>query len=293
MTDQYSNACCTTPAAVVGEYAPKGSWTEVNGIKTCKLLLPFPNGTSLMQHVYSHGETDVTGDPASTKAIIMVYDLFGYFPQTFQGADIIARQGKEPYLVFVPDFIGAERAGKLEWFLPGADKTPLQDLLAVITSDEMMASIHDAASALRSESKHAHIERWAGVGLCWGSKGISLITAKGEKSLLDVAVHSSPSRLDPEEAKTVTIPTMLLPSKAEEDDLVKRYVDNLRGEKYVEKFDEVHGWMSARYVFICNRRKKRLTDFWRLLRAKLGEEQPRREYERGYKLVLEWLAKFL
>lgn len=35
MADDYSSACCTTPAAVVGEYALKGSWTEINGIKTC------------------------------------------------------------------------------------------------------------------------------------------------------------------------------------------------------------------------------------------------------------------
>lgn len=35
MANAYSSACCTTPAAIVGEYMPKGSWTEINGIKTC------------------------------------------------------------------------------------------------------------------------------------------------------------------------------------------------------------------------------------------------------------------
>ncbi|KAJ3518553.1 hypothetical protein NM208_g14476 [Fusarium decemcellulare] len=66
---------------------------------------------------------------------------------------------------------------------------------------------------------------------------------------------------------------MLLPSKGEDEDLVKKYVDNLKGEKYVERFDEVHGWMSAR--------------------AKLDQERQRKEYERGYRLFLNWLARYL
>ncbi|KAF4471501.1 Dienelactone hydrolase [Fusarium albosuccineum] len=109
-----------------------------------------------------------------------------------------------------------------------------------------MARVHDTVNALRTDSKYVHVTCWAGLGFCWGSKSVSLITAAGDKSLLHVAAHTSPSRLDPEEAKTITVPTMLLPSKGEDKDLVKKYVDNLKGEKYVERFDEVHGWMSAR-----------------------------------------------
>lgn len=148
----------------------------------------------------------------------------------------------------MPDFIGSDRAAKHEWFLPGADKAPMQELVKFVTSGEMMASIHDAVSTLRSDSKYGHIQRWAGVGFCWGSKGISLIAAEGERSLLDVTAHSSPSRLDPNEAKTITVPTIMLPSQGEDEELVTSYVDNLKGEKDSVRFDEVHGWMSARYV---------------------------------------------
>lgn len=189
----------------------------------------------------------MTGSPTAKKAIVQVYDLFGYCPQTYQGADILATQGSEQYLVFVPDFIGPDRTAQQEWFLPGADQKPLQDLLAIVTSKQMMTGIHAAVAALRSDGKYAHVQRWAGVGFCWGSKGVSLIATHGDQSLLDVTAHTSPSRLDPEEAKTITVPTMLLPSNGEDESLVESYVENLKGPKYVERFDEIHGWMSARY----------------------------------------------
>lgn len=190
---------------------------------------------------------DMTGSPSARKVIVLVYDLFGYCPQTYQGADILAMQGSEPYLVFVPDFIGSDRAAQPEWFLPDADQKPLKDLLAIVTSKQMMADIHATVAALRSDEKYGHVSRWAGVGFCWGSKGVSLIATQGDQSLLDVTAHTSPSRLDPEEAKTITVPTLMLPSNGEDEAIVDRYYKNLRGPKYVERFDEIHGWMSARY----------------------------------------------
>ena len=190
---------------------------------------------------------DMTGSSSARKAIVHVYDLFGYCPQTYQGADILATQGSEPYLVFVPDFIGSERAAQHDWFLPNADQKPLHDLLAIVTSKQMMTDIQEAVAALRSEGNYAHVQRWGGVGFCWGSKGVSLIATQGDQSLLDVTAHTSPSRLDPEEAKTTTVPTLMLTSSAEDESVVARYYDNLKGPKYLERFDEIHGFMSARY----------------------------------------------
>ena len=189
----------------------------------------------------------MTGPLSARKAIVHVYDLFGLCPQTYQGADILATQGSEPYLVFVPDFIGSDRAAQLDWFLPDADQKPFQDLLAVVTSKQMMTDIHETVEALRSEGRYGHVQKWAGVGFCWGSKGISLIATQGDRSLLDVTAHTSPSRLDPEEAKMITVPTLMLTSNAENETVVERYCENLKGPKYLERFDEGHGWMSARY----------------------------------------------
>jgi len=48
---------------------------------------------------------DVTGPTSATKGILFIYDIFGYFPQTLQGADILATSDHdEKYQVFMPDF---------------------------------------------------------------------------------------------------------------------------------------------------------------------------------------------
>jgi dienelactone hydrolase len=48
--------------------------------------------------------TDVTGPADAKKAILVIYDIFGYFEQTLQGADILANSGEEKYKVLIPDW---------------------------------------------------------------------------------------------------------------------------------------------------------------------------------------------
>lgn len=49
----------------------------------------------------------------------MIYDIFGYFPQTIQGADILAYSDKEhAYQVFMPDFFDGEPADIAWLFSP-------------------------------------------------------------------------------------------------------------------------------------------------------------------------------
>lgn len=48
---------------------------------------------------------DVTGPADATKAIVLIYDIFGYFDQTVQGADVLAYgDDKHKYKVFIPDW---------------------------------------------------------------------------------------------------------------------------------------------------------------------------------------------
>lgn len=48
---------------------------------------------------------DVTGPADAAKAIVVVYDIFGYFDQTVQGADILAfSDDHQKYKVFMPDW---------------------------------------------------------------------------------------------------------------------------------------------------------------------------------------------
>jgi len=80
--------------------------------------------------------------------------------------------------------------------------------------------------------------------------------------------------MDPEDAAKITIPTCVLPSAEEGPDMVDPWVAKLNVENYIERFaDQLHGWMSAR--------------------ADLEDERVKAEYERGYRIFLEWFAKHL
>lgn len=80
--------------------------------------------------------------------------------------------------------------------------------------------------------------------------------------------------VDPADAEDVKIPTMLLASKDEPVDDVKKFEDTLKVPKHVETFkDQIHGWMAAR--------------------SDLEDPRVREEYERGYKTVLEFFGKHL
>ena len=80
--------------------------------------------------------------------------------------------------------------------------------------------------------------------------------------------------VDPGDAEGIAIPLCLLASKDEPEKDVKVFEGKLKGEKHVELFgDQIHGWMAAR--------------------ADLGDERVKAEYERGYKTLLEFFAKYL
>ena len=75
-----SHACCTVPPVITEGYKEKGQCITVDGMKTY-----------------------ATGDSNAKSALLVVYDIFGFFPQTLQGADILAHGDKEKqYQVFMP-----------------------------------------------------------------------------------------------------------------------------------------------------------------------------------------------
>lgn len=101
---------------------------------------------------------------------------------------------------------------------------------------------------------------------------VSLIA--GKQTAFKAAVQTSPAMVSPEEGEKVQIPMMILASKEEPADDIKKYGENLKVDKHVETFStEVHGFMSAR--------------------ADLKNETTKKEYERGYKLAVEWFHKYL
>lgn len=58
----------------------------------------------------------MTGPADATKGIVVIYDIFGYFDQTVQGADILATSHAEKYRVFIPDWFHGEPC-PIEWYV--------------------------------------------------------------------------------------------------------------------------------------------------------------------------------
>jgi hypothetical protein len=66
---------------------------------------------------------DTTGPSDATKGIVVIYDIFGYFDQTVQGADILATSHEQKYQVFMPDWFKGEPA-PIEWSVPTVPPSP-------------------------------------------------------------------------------------------------------------------------------------------------------------------------
>ena len=91
-------------------------------------------------------------------------------------------------------------------------------------------------------------------------------------SIFSACAVVTPDMLNPEDAKKIEVPLVLLASSDESVAKVKEFMENLRVAKHDERFsNQRHGWMAAR--------------------ANLESTKVKEDYERGYKTVLDFWAK--
>lgn len=129
------------------------------------------------------------------------------------------------------------------------------------------------SEANNTAEKSTGFAKWAIVGHCWGGKIASLSAGK-ENMLFNVAVQCHPAMVDPADAAEVNVPMALLASGDEPAEEVAAYDANLKVPHKVETFStQIHGWMAAR--------------------SDLEDPEVRKEYERGYRTVLEFLEQHL
>lgn len=238
-----SHACCTVPPVQAENYTGKGEHITIDGMKT-----------------YATGPTD------AKRAILVIYDIFGFFPQTIQGADILAQGDKEKkYQVFMPDFFEGKPVD-IKDFPPDTDekKKMLGDFFAgPAAPPKTVGRIPKVLEEIQKQ--RSGIEEWAVVGFCWGGKIVNLSSQQGTPFKAAAACH--PAMVDPSDAPGVTIPYAMLPSMDEDKEAVGKWQEGLKVKNIVQWFpDQVHGWMAAR--------------------GDLKDEKVRKEYERGYQTLL-------
>lgn len=218
----HSAACCSVPPAKA-EYSEKGSFIEIDGMKTYK-----------------------TGPSSATTAILYIYDIFGFCPQVLQGADFLAHAENGPgYQVFIPDFFRGEpysaadfppdtpeKGAKLGAFFQGTGAPP-----------KAVGAIPGIIKEI--ESKAHGITKWGIVGMCWGGKVVSY--SCGPNTPFTAAAEAHPAMIDPNDAPGITVPIAILASKDEDMEAVQGFEKALKVPSQVVTFgDQVHGFMAAR-----------------------------------------------
>lgn len=111
---------------------------------------------------------DVTGRPNAKKAIIDVYDVFGFAPQTLQGADRLAAH--IDVLVLVPDFFEGEPL-PLDAIPPDTDEKK-QVMQTFLTKKADFAKNVPALLEIAkiAKERYSGVTSWGAFGLCWGGK---------------------------------------------------------------------------------------------------------------------------
>ncbi|SPN99832.1 related to hydrolase related to dienelactone hydrolase [Cephalotrichum gorgonifer] len=245
-TSGHSAACCNIPPIVTDAYQAKGTYENVGGFNT-----------------YATGPAD------AEKGILVIMDIFGYFPQTLQGSDILSAYGKDKYRVLIPDWFEGSPAD-ITWFPPTDDdkKRKLGAFFQQNSPPRVAALVPDYVKA--ASAKYPSIKSWAIVGYCWGGKVATIATSTPDTPFV-AAASCHPAMVDPADAPKVKVPFCLLASKDEDSKAVKDFEDGLKVSKHVETFgDQIHGWMAAR--------------------SDLADERVVSEYRRGYETVLKFFG---
>lgn len=141
-----SHACCTIPPVVATDYVPKGAYETHGGLKS-----------------YVTGSTST-----STTGVVYIYDIFGYFPQTLQGADIIAAAGN--HLVVMPDVLLGSFSDPANFpaDTPEKRKALGEFFAGPANQTKAVENVRKVADALKVE--YPGVGKWAIIGLCWGGK---------------------------------------------------------------------------------------------------------------------------
>lgn len=106
--------------------------------------------------------------------MLLIYDIFGFAPQTLQGADILAHgstnSGKS-FAVFVPDFMGGATAEPAWFSVAGGEdaQKKIGEFFGPGGPANVPATIEKVVSAVKG-IKESGVERIGVMGYCWGAK---------------------------------------------------------------------------------------------------------------------------
>ena len=176
-----------------------------------------------------------------------------------------------PKQVIMPDFF-ENNCADIAWYPPDTEEKQkkLGDWFVNAAPPKHLPKISSILE--EAEKSNSNIKSWGVMGYCWGGKMVSLIGGKDTK--FKAGVQTSPALVDVGDADKVKIPMLIMPSQDETLSDFEKYRDALKVKNQMVVFDKMpHGWMSAR----CD----------------LKDTEMKKEYERGYKLAVEFFNEHL
>ncbi|KAF7798633.1 hypothetical protein EIP86_009856 [Pleurotus ostreatoroseus] len=225
-------ACCTLPA-VKSDYKPKGTYKPYGG---------FQKEHDTRSQAYFAGP-----EKPGKVALVCVYDIFGYKPQTLQGADILADQlGAQ---VILPDFFEGDEPWPLEKFPPKTDedKKKLQEWFGGFANP---ANHVPKLNAVGKAVKEDGAQFVAAYGYCWGGK-VVMVTGFQPDTPFDAVSIVHPAMLSSNDAEKLNLPLGMFISNDEPKDEYEKIVDIMSKKPFASKnaskhFDSFHGFAAAR-----------------------------------------------
>ncbi|KAI8146240.1 Alpha/Beta hydrolase protein [Fennellomyces sp. T-0311] len=179
-----------------------------SSLKACCTIPPFESTYTPVGTVEKVGDLDVytVGPKDAKKAILVIYDIFGFHDNTKQFCDILAKNCG--YKVAMPDFFH------------GKPWTPeqmgdMQALLAWIAKVGTIEVIQPQVTVVREWLQGQGVVQGGLVGFCWGAKiGVQLTAID---SFFGGVSMIHPSFVEVKDAEGAGAPVLAIPSKNEPD----------------------------------------------------------------------------
>ncbi|ETW87682.1 hypothetical protein HETIRDRAFT_424395 [Heterobasidion irregulare TC 32-1] len=234
-------ACCTVPA-VQSDYKPQGTIRPYAGF----------------DRAY------ITGSDSSATALICVFDIFGFKPQTQLGADMLAHALRAR--VVMPDFFEPSAPWDAARHPPktDADRAALQAFFGgPARPQDAVPKLARVGAALRADGAR----RVGAYGLCWGGK-VVILAGGAKDTVLDSVAAVHPVMLKVEDTHALRIPLGIYPSKDEPFDEYQKILDIIRVNPFASKNDHklyetmFHGWAGARANLDDPENKKQFEDIY-------------------------------
>ncbi|TFK76734.1 hypothetical protein BDN72DRAFT_829888 [Pluteus cervinus] len=204
-------ACCSIPP-VKHDYTPHGAYKSYGDFK--KVYITGPDNAS------------------SKSAIVCAYDIFGFFPQTQQGADILATALNTR--VYMPDFFEPASPFPPSKYPPKTeqDNADIQAFFGgpaspTVNTEKLLAF----GKALRGEG----IDRIGAYGFCWGGK--IAIRAGGPSTPFSSVAMVHPAMMSVQDAETLTVPVGIYISKDEPISEYNKMVDVVSEKSFASQCD--------------------------------------------------------